>query len=48
MRSLGVRFKSPAPNGITEGVNQGGYSIYFFDPDGITLELVQPPHSATL
>lgn len=43
LRSLGVQFKSPAPNLITEGVNRGGYSIYFLDPDGITLELMQPP-----
>ena len=43
LRERGVRFKSEAPNAITEGVNRGGYSIYFLDPDGITLELVQPP-----
>jgi hypothetical protein len=24
-------------------VNKGGYTIYFTDPDGITLELLQPP-----
>lgn len=44
MKALGVRFKSDAPNVIEEGVNKGGYTIYFFDPDGITLELVQAPH----
>ena len=43
MRALGVRFKSDAPNLIEAGVNKGGYSIYFLDPDGITLEIVQPP-----
>jgi catechol 2,3-dioxygenase-like lactoylglutathione lyase family enzyme len=43
MRAHGVRFKSDAPNAIVEGVNKGGYSIYLLDPDGITLELVQPP-----
>jgi len=24
-------------------VNRGGHTIYFLDPDGITLELMQPP-----
>jgi len=42
MKALGVNFKS-TPNYIAEGVNKGGYSVYFTDPDGITLELVQPP-----
>ncbi|MFZ4657532.1 MAG: VOC family protein [Caldilineaceae bacterium] len=42
MKALGVNFKSP-PNYITAGVNKGGYSVYFTDLDGITLELVQPP-----
>jgi len=45
MQALGVRFKSDAPNAIEEGVNKGGYTIYFLDPDGITLELVQPPQA---
>ncbi len=43
LKSLGVRFKSESPNLITEGVNRGGHTIYFLDPDGITLELMQPP-----
>ncbi len=43
LRALGVRFKSESPNLITEGVNRGGSTIYFLDPDGITLELMQPP-----
>ncbi|MBX3009881.1 MAG: VOC family protein [Caldilineaceae bacterium] len=42
MQALGVAFKS-APNFIEAGVNKGGYTVYFLDPDGITLELVQPP-----
>jgi catechol 2,3-dioxygenase-like lactoylglutathione lyase family enzyme len=42
LRDLGVCFVSP-PQAITAGVNQGGYTCYFVDPDGITLELVQPP-----
>jgi catechol 2,3-dioxygenase-like lactoylglutathione lyase family enzyme len=41
LREAGVRFKS-APVEITAGPNQGGLVIYFFDPDGYTLELFQP------
>jgi len=41
LKSQGVRFKSE-PVAIVAGPNQGGYTIYFYDPDGITLELVQP------
>ena len=43
LKALGVRFKSETPNQISEGVNRGGGSIYLLDPDGITLELHQPP-----
>jgi catechol 2,3-dioxygenase-like lactoylglutathione lyase family enzyme len=42
LTTAGVRFIS-APQAITAGVNQGGYTCYFLDPDDITLELVQPP-----
>jgi len=42
LRAAGVTFKSDGPVAITHGVNQGGYGIYFTDPDGITLELLQP------
>jgi catechol 2,3-dioxygenase-like lactoylglutathione lyase family enzyme len=38
----GVEFVS-APNAITAGINKGGACCYFVDPDGFTLELVQPP-----
>jgi catechol 2,3-dioxygenase-like lactoylglutathione lyase family enzyme len=31
-----------APNEITEGINQGGQAVYLHDPDGVTLELLQP------
>jgi catechol 2,3-dioxygenase-like lactoylglutathione lyase family enzyme len=41
MKALGVHFKSE-PNHITAGVNKGGWAVYFSDPDGITLEMVQP------
>ena len=41
LKGLGVRFKSE-PVYIAAGRNEGGYTIYFLDPDNITLELVQP------
>ncbi|MQA77421.1 MAG: hypothetical protein GEV10_02890 [Streptosporangiales bacterium] len=40
--AAGVRFYSP-PNAITAGVNEGGWTCYFEDPDEIVLEMVQPP-----
>jgi catechol 2,3-dioxygenase-like lactoylglutathione lyase family enzyme len=46
LRAAGVAFKSAAPVAITAGANRGGYAVYFADPDGITLELLQPPTSA--
>jgi catechol 2,3-dioxygenase-like lactoylglutathione lyase family enzyme len=39
--SQGVTFYNP-PVAITEGANRGGFTCYFYDPDGITLELLQP------
>jgi len=36
-----VRFANP-PVAITAGANNGGFACYFRDPDGITLELLQP------
>ncbi len=42
LKSLGVRFKNE-PVRIAAGVNLGGYGVYFWDPDQITLELIQPP-----
>ncbi len=41
MLKEGVRFRNP-PVLITEGANAGGYACYLHDPDGITLELLQP------
>jgi len=41
MRGLGVAFANP-PVAITAGANTGGFACYFRDPDGITLELMQP------
>ena len=43
MKAYGVHFKAEAPVAIEQGVNKGGWAIYFTDPDGITFELLQPP-----
>jgi catechol 2,3-dioxygenase-like lactoylglutathione lyase family enzyme len=42
LEGAGAIFLS-APNEITAGVNRGGRAVYLRDPDGITLELVEPP-----
>jgi catechol 2,3-dioxygenase-like lactoylglutathione lyase family enzyme len=44
MRGEGVVFRNP-PVAITAGANIGGYSCYFSDCDGITLEILQPSPS---
>lgn len=41
MRALGVVFRN-TPVAITAGANTGGFACCFHDPDGITLELLQP------
>jgi lactoylglutathione lyase len=41
MVAAGVAFRNP-PVEITEGANRGGMAAYLHDPDGITLELLQP------
>ena len=43
MAALGVRFRSSEPVAIEAGRNKGGYTVYFLDPDDITLEIIQPP-----
>ena len=40
--AAGVHFFSP-PNLITAGINEGGFTCYFHDPDQIVLEMIQPP-----
>jgi catechol 2,3-dioxygenase-like lactoylglutathione lyase family enzyme len=45
LKGRGVRFKS-APVDITHGRNAGGRAVYFFDPDDITLEMIQPARRA--
>lgn len=42
LSAAGVHFFSE-PNRIMAGVNEGGYAVYFHDPDEIVLEMVQPP-----
>jgi lactoylglutathione lyase len=37
----GAQFRNP-PTRITEGANEGGYGSYLHDPDGNTLEFIQP------
>lgn len=43
LSAAGVRFKAPEPVAIVAGINQGGFTVYFLDPDDITLEMLQPP-----
>ncbi len=42
LAAAGVRFVTP-PNAITAGVNAGGKACYFFGPDDIVHELLEPP-----
>jgi catechol 2,3-dioxygenase-like lactoylglutathione lyase family enzyme len=38
----GVRFVNP-PVAVTSGINTGAIACYLRDPDGHTIELIQPP-----
>ncbi|MGF1616781.1 MAG: VOC family protein [Acidimicrobiia bacterium] len=42
LRRADVQFFSP-PNRITAGKNEGGWAVYFRDPDRNVLEALQPP-----
>jgi catechol 2,3-dioxygenase-like lactoylglutathione lyase family enzyme len=42
LRAAGIEFFSE-PNYITAGINEGGYTVYFWGFDRIVHELVQPP-----
>jgi catechol 2,3-dioxygenase-like lactoylglutathione lyase family enzyme len=42
LHAAGVAFVSP-PVEVDTGINRGGYALYLRDPDGITVELFQPP-----
>jgi catechol 2,3-dioxygenase-like lactoylglutathione lyase family enzyme len=46
LERLGARFINP-PVRIAEGINAGGWAAYLHDPDGVTLELLQPKQGAT-
>lgn len=45
LSAKGVSFRSP-PVALNEGPNVGGVALYMLDPDGITIELFQPPAKA--
>ena len=47
LKARGVQFRSP-PVEIDAGVNKGGYALYMLDPDGITVELFQPPKGGAM
>ena len=47
LRQADVPFVS-TPVRIEAGINKGGMTVYLRDPDGITLELVQPPPNRSL
>lgn len=42
----GARPVSPGPTSITRGPNTGAKACYLRDPDGITIEMFQPPPEA--
>lgn len=42
MYKMGVEFIS-SPNEVDYGVNKGALAVYFKGPDGIRLEMIQPP-----
>jgi catechol 2,3-dioxygenase-like lactoylglutathione lyase family enzyme len=46
LSAAGVRFKSE-PVSPTSGPNKGGWAVYFVDPDGLTLEMIEKPKPAT-
>ena len=41
-----MRFRSE-PVAIEAGINKGGFTCYFLDPDDITLEIIQAPPAAS-
>ena len=38
-----AEFRSPEPVRIPQGPNEGAYGAYVRDPDGISIQLMQPP-----
>lgn len=45
LKENGVRFMCE-PVSPTVGPNKGGWAVYFVDPDGVTLEMIQKPPAA--
>lgn len=43
LAAAGVEFRSPGPVPSIEGMNAGASAVSLRDPDGFTIELVQPP-----
>ena len=41
--AAGIPRRSDEPVEITQGPNRGAFALYFRDPDGYTVELIQPP-----
>jgi catechol 2,3-dioxygenase-like lactoylglutathione lyase family enzyme len=42
LSEAGVEFRSSGPVPVSAGVNAGAQAVYMRDPDGFTIELVQP------
>ncbi len=42
LQELGVKTRS-APVAIVQGPHKGGYAMYVYDPDGVSIELMQLP-----
>jgi hypothetical protein len=47
LQTRGATFAG-APVLITAGPNRGGYGVYLRDPNGILIELFQPPRQSTI
>ncbi len=45
LQQAGVKFRQPGPVRIPLGPYTGGLSVYFRDPDGITVQLLEPPQA---
>ncbi len=43
LSEAGVKIRSAAPVLITSGAHKDWYSMYFYDPDGVSIEFMQPP-----
>ena len=42
LSAAGVEFRSSGPVPVSMGINAGASAVYMRDPDGFTIELVQP------